>query len=191
MFMPHPTVLCDVNPKEITTIGATFGGGIVTAVLLFVAAGNAPAVELNPLYIDLHVAVFFLLLGALIVIGIDANDAKPRLTAVYVVATGLAAAGLLLNSIADPGGRLPFVAIGVVAAGGGAALRYTGVVSKPWLYRLSGFLATSLIVFGLIYLGALTLDNQNVRYLVPLVIAVPAYLAVLLALREARPAAGP
>lgn len=189
--MAHPPVLCDVNPKEIATIGATFGGGVVTAVLLFIATGNAPAVELNPLYIDLHVAVFFLLLGALVVIGIDAEDAKPRLTAVYVVSTGLAAAGLVLNTVADPGGRLPFVAIGVVAAGGGAVLRYAGIVSKPWLYRLSGFLATSLLVFGLIYLGALALENQNVRYLVPLIIAVPAYLAVLLALREARPAASP
>lgn len=157
---------------------------MVTAVFLFIAAGNAPAVGLDPVYFDIHVVVFFALLGGLAAIGVNTEAAKQRLVAIYVITTGVVATGIMWTTVADPVRSIPFVAAGVVLAAAAAALQYSGVSSKSWLYHLSGFLASFLLIFGLIYLGALTLQNQNIRYLVPLVIAVPVYVAVLSCLRE-------
>lgn len=173
-----------VNQRELALLGATALAGVVAAVLLFFVMGAAPSIGLTSIYVDMHVALLFCCLSCLAVVGTHARAAQPRLVAIFTVIGGLVAVGLLWSAVGWPFSVIPYAAVGIVSAAVVAVAFGAGVVPETRFYELTALLCCSLFVFGLIYFSVLTLRTKNFRYLVPLVVVTPLFLAVTVTLRN-------
>lgn len=168
-----------MNQRELVVLGVTALAGVVAAIIAYIATGDAPVTGLTSAYVDIHVVVLFCCLGCLAIVGGYAKKAQPRLIATFSVTSGLIGVILFCSGVGQPTDIVPYAVAGVVGAGIVAIMFSVDMISDILLYRLTALLCCSLFTFALIYSSLLTVQNGTLRFIIPLLVVVPMFVAVI------------
>jgi len=161
-------------------IASIFAGGVTAAILVWLIRGF-PQISFSRIYLNVQVALFFILLGLIPTFVFNASR-KQKLVFVYVLATGLAGSALFyfLTGFTDTG--IPYAIRGIAIGLFITMFSYKDVISLEPLYKFSAILTTLLFVFGLIFIGALAFRNGLV-FLLPLLLVIPIFAATTWGIR--------
>jgi len=168
-----------VNQRELATLGVTALAGVIAAMIVYLATGDAPVTGLTSTYVDIHVAVLFCYLGCLAIVGVYTKKAQPRLIATFSVTSGLIGVILFWSGVGQPTGIVPYAVAGVVGAGIVAIIFLANMISDILLYRLTALLCCSLFTFALIYSSLLTVQNGTLRFIIPLLVVISMFVAII------------
>lgn len=168
-----------MNQRELVILGVTALAGVVAAIIVYMATGDALVTGLTSTYVDIHVVVLFCCLGCLAIVGRYTKKAQSRLIATFSVTSGLIGVILFWSGVGQPTGIVLYAVAGVVGAGIVAIMFSVDMISDILLYRLTALLCCSLFTFALIYSSLLTVQNGSLRFIIPLLVVVPIFVVVI------------